>query len=267
MGKGNKASKSADKKREKAETEKKMNARLALVRAANELDDPLENLPSFKRFERNGIEVELRTDRVADLDASTKTWIMDLTTKNMKCLYECSQLGWNESKKRKEMLDDRAWYLIARKSIEATDDKEKGEELIGFAHFRFDMDYDDEVLYIYEIQLEESVKRKGLGRFMMQLLELLAFKMDMRKIMLTCLKSCEDESTQKFFKDALKYGKDETCPKDTVYQQYDYEILSKPNKRKLAREEREKIQTEEGMKDVSKDFQKENVQRIASIGA
>merc|ERR1712060_620918 len=107
-----------------------------------------------------------------------------------------------------EMFDDRAWYLLAK----STSSEDSGK-LLAFAHFRFDMDYDDEVLYIYEIQLEDSVKRKGLGRFMMQLLELLSFKTDMRKIMLTCLRN--DEPTQKFFKDTLKYGKDETCPKDT----------------------------------------------------
>ena len=61
------------------------------------------------------------------------------------------------------MFDDRAWYLMAR-SV-ATEDAGK---LLGFSHFRFDMDYDDEVLYVYEIQLEDSVKRKGLGKFMMQ---------------------------------------------------------------------------------------------------
>jgi hypothetical protein len=42
--------------------------------------------------------------------------------------------------------------------------------MLGFAHFRYDMDFDDEVLYVYEIQLEEEFQRKGLGRFMMQVL-------------------------------------------------------------------------------------------------
>ena len=64
---------------------------------------------------------------------------------------------------RDEMFDDRAWYLIAR-SVASED----AGKLLGFSHFRFDMDYDDEVLYVYEIQLEDSVKRKGLGKFMMQ---------------------------------------------------------------------------------------------------
>ena len=61
------------------------------------------------------------------------------------------------------MFDDRARYLIARSTAE-----ENTGKLLAFAHFRFDMDYDDEVLYVYEIQLEDCVKRKGLGKFMMQ---------------------------------------------------------------------------------------------------
>ena len=61
------------------------------------------------------------------------------------------------------MFDDRAWYLLAR----STSSEDSGK-LLAFAHFRFDMDYDDEVLYVYEIQLEDCVKRKGLGKFMMQ---------------------------------------------------------------------------------------------------
>ena len=48
MGKAKPNSKAAEKKRERLEEEKKMNARVAIVKAANNTDDPLENLPSFK---------------------------------------------------------------------------------------------------------------------------------------------------------------------------------------------------------------------------
>ena len=48
MGKANTNSKAAEKKRERLEMEKKMNARVAIVKAANSSSDPLENLPSFK---------------------------------------------------------------------------------------------------------------------------------------------------------------------------------------------------------------------------
>jgi hypothetical protein len=50
----------------------------------------------------------------------------------------------------------------------------------------------------------------------------MAFKADMRKIMLTCFK--HNPAAQKFFKGALKYEIDETCPTDDVYEQFDYEV-------------------------------------------
>ena len=49
MGKNNKAhSKAAEKKKERLDMERKMRPRIALVKAANAVDDPMENLPSFQ---------------------------------------------------------------------------------------------------------------------------------------------------------------------------------------------------------------------------
>jgi len=216
--------------------EKLMNSRVQLVKAANSAEDPLENLPSFKKYEKNGMNVAISAERLTDLDKDTRAWLMDLITRNMKALYEKSDWGWKTANKEEEMFDDRAWYLIAR-------DMDNEGNLLAFSHFRFDMDYDDEVLYVYEIQLEDSIRRKGLGRFMMQVLEIMAFKADMRKIMVTIFK--HNPGAQKFFKEALKYEIDETCPVDDVYEQYDYQILSKFNRRKLAREEKENAACQE----------------------
>lgn len=55
--------------------------------------------------------------------------------------------------------------------------------------------------------------------------------------MLTAFK--HNPEATKFFKNTLKYEIDETCPLDDVHEQFDYEILSKFNKRKLAREAQE----------------------------
>ena len=128
-----------------------------------------------------------------------------------------------------------AWYLLAH---------DAEGKCVGFSHFRYDMDYDDEVLYVYEIQIDPSYQRKGIGRFMMFALEMLAFKADMRKIMLTVFK--HNPEADKFFKNTMKYEIDETCPIDDVVEQYDYEILSKFNKRKLAREAAEAPKEEHG---------------------
>ena len=60
---------------------------------------------------------------------------------------------------------------------------------------------------------------------MMKVLELMMMKNGLLKIMLTVLK--HNEVASKFFKDVLKYEIDETCPYDSVYEQFDYGILSR----------------------------------------
>ena len=89
--------------------------------------------------------VAISAERLSELDGATKSWLMDLITRNMKALYEESDWGWKTANKEEEMFDDRAWYLIAR-------DMEDGGKLLGFSHFRFDMDYDDEVNIIHTIK-------------------------------------------------------------------------------------------------------------------
>merc|ERR1712012_1260470 len=215
--------------------QKKVDARIKFVNAANKQEDPLGALPSFKVFSKNGVACNLSTRRVTDLDESEKKAVVDLLIRNMKALYEQSNWGWNEKNKKDEMLEDSAWYLLAK--------NEEGK-ICGFSHFRYDMDYDDEVLYVYEIQIDPSYQRKGIGRFMMFALEMLAFKADMRKIMLTVFK--HNPEADKFFKNTMKYEIDETCPIDDVVEQYDYEILSKFNKRKLAREAAEAPKEDHG---------------------
>lgn len=53
--------------------------------------------------------------------------------------YEKSSGGWHAWEKREEMSEDAAWYLIACDT--------NTQKPIAFSHFRFDMDYGDEVLY------------------------------------------------------------------------------------------------------------------------
>ena len=175
-------SKSKEKKQERKAMEMKMNAGVATIKKANAQTNPLEPLPSFQVFQKNGVNLKIEARRVTELDTETRDWIMDLLERNMKELYIQSEWGYNPETKRSELMEDAAWYLLARDA-----DTNKP---VAFSHFRciffnalsivyfiskhntkfhiillfrFDMDYDDDVLYCYEIQLEECVRRKGLG--------------------------------------------------------------------------------------------------------
>lgn len=89
-------------------------------------------------------------------------------------------------------------------------------------HFRFDIENLIEVLYLYEIQLEKDVRNKGLGTYLMSLLETIAFHHKMKRITLTVLKN-EAEVVKFYF--SLQYEIESYSPEDAFYY-----ILSKKKK-------------------------------------
>jgi GNAT superfamily N-acetyltransferase len=143
-------------------------------------------------------------------------------------------------------------YLIAR-------DANDNDKAVGFCHFRFEYDQQkkDNVLYVYvlkgsshlvlfivlfavdpnpiwirsefsyELQVEESVRGKGLGQWMMKITELLALKYEMPWLLLTVF--TENHKALHFYKEKLNYLVDELSPKP--FEDEGYEILSKCFKR------------------------------------
>lgn len=89
-------------------------------------------------------------------------------------------------------------------------------------HFRFDIENLIEVLYLYEIQINKNVRGKGLGKYLMTLMETIAFFFKMKRIVLTVLKSEED--VVKFYF-SLQYEIESYSPEDAFYY-----ILSKKKK-------------------------------------
>merc|ERR1712060_797320 len=220
-------SKAKEKKAERKAMEARMNRGVVNVKAANAVEDPLALLPKpFSVFNKNGLDLKLETVRAPEVPEETKVWAFDLVKTTMKPLYDAAygddpdmeaEFGWKEKDKKEEMWSDHAWYLLAR--------TEEGKA-VAFSHFRYDMDYDDEVVYCYEIQVEKGFQRKGLGRFMM-------------KLMVTIFK--KDLPQAEFFKKALKFEMGETSFVDTVNEQFEYEILCRFNQIK-----KKKMEEEEG---------------------
>lgn len=92
----------------------------------------------------------------------------------------------NEEKiKRRDMAAPEARYIFvheisnedADKVLEFRDMERtcscKGP-IVGFVHYRFVLEEEVPVVYVYELQLEHRVQGKGLGQFLMQLIELIA---------------------------------------------------------------------------------------------
>ncbi|EHB04944.1 N-acetyltransferase 11 [Heterocephalus glaber] len=167
------------------------------------------------------LNVSIECKRVSGLEPATVDWAFDLTKMNMQSMYEQSEWGWKDREKREEMTDDRAWYLIAW---------ENSCVPVAFSHFRFDVECGDEVLYCYEVQLESKVRRKGLGKFLIQILQLMANSTQMKKVMLTVFK--HNHGAYQFFREALQFEIDDSSPSMSgcCGEDCSYEILSRKTK-------------------------------------
>ncbi|GMS80185.1 hypothetical protein PENTCL1PPCAC_2360, partial [Pristionchus entomophagus] len=152
------------------------------------------------------------TSWATNLPSETSEWIWKLFEKNMRLMYEKSQWGWDPDGKRNELQATTARYLILK--------NERNED-VAYCHYRVDMDYDFAVVYCYEIQVETGYQRKGLGSIIMKVLEKLAVKLEMDKIMATVLKY--NIRSLNFFR-KIGFEEDVSSPKD---KECDYFILSK----------------------------------------
>ncbi|XP_033735228.1 N-alpha-acetyltransferase 40-like [Pecten maximus] len=220
---GRKSAKGKAKKQKRKEESAKYAVSFAKVEAANKIKDPLDLVAPFRKYDRNGISLTIEFFRAEDLSQELTDWVFNLTKKNMQKLYEESDWGWKDKEKLEEMTEEKALYLIAT---------DKDSKPVAFTHFRFDMEWDEELVYCYELQIIEEYRRKGIGKFLMQILELLAYKTEMIKVMLTTFKS--NKMAESFFMKAMKYTMDETSPEDPVWEEreYKYQILSKEIKPK-----------------------------------
>lgn len=124
------------------------------------------------RYNRNGLDVDLEFSAPQLMDDKTKDWILDLTKRNMMHLYINAHWGWADAEKKKELMEESARYIIARNHADGTP--------VGFVHFRFIIEGSWEVLYLYELQLEDEIHRKGLGKHLMSTIELIGRKWGMK---------------------------------------------------------------------------------------
>ncbi|KAL7260226.1 hypothetical protein ACSBR1_005989 [Camellia fascicularis] len=75
--------------------------------------------------------------------------------------------------------------------------------IVVFVQYRFTVEEEIPVLYVYESQLGPHVQRKGLGKFLMQLIELIAHKNQMGAVVLTVQK--ENLLAMNFYMSKLRY--------------------------------------------------------------
>jgi N-alpha-acetyltransferase 40 len=146
--------------------------------------------------------------------------------------YTDSSVGWSPSKKTKEMrLPDMRYILLRElRSDKATPNTTIHQQgILGFLSFMVTYENGKEVAYCYEIHLSVAVQGKGLGSQLIRLLEEIARKIGLGKVMLTVFKS---NKTALQFYEKLGFALDEHSPqprklRNGAVKETDYLILSK----------------------------------------
>ncbi|KAL4424423.1 hypothetical protein ABPG77_005666 [Micractinium sp. CCAP 211/92] len=173
--------------------------------------------PAFLQYRRNGLACALRFFAAAELPAELAEWALALTRAHMADLYSaCPGWGWSEAKKRAELTHPSARYLVLfEQTAAAAGDGQHAAQQSGqdgshtaagdpaaaapaaaeqlgrlgqplaFLHYRFEEEEGEAVLYCYEIQVVQAAQGKGVGRFLMQLLELIGRRSGVARLMLT----------------------------------------------------------------------------------
>ena len=183
----------------------------------------------------------------SNLSEHDKKWIWNLLETNMKPVYGAS---WKKEAKEKkaEMTSEDSKYLIARAVDmvgETNQENVDPDEPLGFLHYKFVIEEGVVVLYVYELQIAEAAQRRGVGKFLMMLVEALARKAGVSGVMLTV--QTANPSAQKFYESA-KYAVSPISPRKCdpwafEENQYDYDIYQK-----IWNDESAKVLTEEGQK-------------------
>ncbi|KAI3518108.1 hypothetical protein L1887_06499 [Cichorium endivia] len=200
-----------------------------LLKSAYSYDkDHLADFAHSRHYNKNGLSLSLESGRGDKLSSNLKQQIQKLLKVNMEGPYG-AEWPTEEKIKRKEMTSPEALYIFVHNVENITDNSK--ESMIGFVQYRFTIEEEIPVLYVYELQLESSYQGKGLGRFLMLLIELIARKNGMGAVVLTVQK--KNTSAMKFYLNKLRYNISAISPSKVyqmsgiIDQEKSYEILCK----------------------------------------
>lgn len=234
---------SKEKKMKRREELVKKKAVDEAIKSAYVKDDHLVGFPAFHTYDRNGLLVCLESGSGEHLSSSLKRYIQELLKVNMQGAYG-PEWAAEEKIKRREMVAPEARYIFVR-SMQSADNAHlssrnnmeevhechwtgDGDPVVAFVHYRFIVEEEIPVVYVYELQLEQCVQGRGLGKFLMQLIELIARKNHMKAVMLTVQK--RNISAMNFYTSKLRYTISSISPSRVdplIGAEKSYEILCK----------------------------------------
>ncbi|KAH6820714.1 Acyl-CoA N-acyltransferases superfamily protein [Perilla frutescens var. hirtella] len=207
------------------------------IKAAYSVKDHLTNFPHFRHYRGNGFYAHLESGHGNRLPGHTKQYIQNLLKLNMEAPFG-PEWPDEEKIKKRDMVAQEACYIFVHEI--SNEDADKVSEfmdvgrtcsckgpIVGFLHYRFVLEEEVPVVYVYEVQLEHRVQGKGLGKFLMQLIELIACQNGMGAVVLTVQRA--NPLAMDFYITKLRYKISAISPSkvNPMGPERNYEILCK----------------------------------------
>lgn len=124
----------------------------------------LNDFKPFKKYKKANFAADICFFTAETIPKLQLQSCFELLKVNMHAMYNaCPEWGWKDKAKMRELKSPEARYLVVY--TEGTSD------ICAFVHFRFCAEEDKNnvpVLYMYELQVSESARRKGLGKRLTQ---------------------------------------------------------------------------------------------------
>jgi ribosomal protein S18 acetylase RimI-like enzyme len=144
----------------------------------------------FAKYEKNGLDLVIEFRTGTKLGEEVSDWAFELVKKHMEEEYDNSGYGWDDYDKMDELNDQASRFLVVR--------ERESKRPVAFVSFKFTLQGEiqdrmvgDPALLVYDLQVEEACQRKGLGKHLMQMCELIARKQRMTHVMLGVTKCNE----------------------------------------------------------------------------
>lgn len=219
-------------------------------------------IESIRSIQSSSMKLHLSLTTWMEMPSSLREACISLVETTSRMHYHASEMGWSRAKKRKEMQHPAMKYLLLvppcrdlRPGVLGGGEgevnrvergKDEGARIVdqieGFLSFMITEEDGCEVVYCYELHLRPGLQGMGLGRKMVELMEMIGGRVGVEKAMLTVFRS--NETALKAYSH-WGYDVDEFSPearklRDGTVKEPTYIILSK-GREKFARQSVEQM--------------------------
>jgi GNAT superfamily N-acetyltransferase len=148
-------------------------------------DVAAELLPALLAFSKNGLDVAIKFYTGSTLTKELRQFMFRLAKKNTKAISDASGYGWDDDEYKEALKAPEERFLVAF----AAETESTAAAPVAFIDFQFALQgalveemEGETCLLVQDLQLQKAVQRKGLGRHLLSLAQLIARKQGMSTV-------------------------------------------------------------------------------------